>query len=191
VEAQRSRAGFATPSGVLLAELLRDKRQLAVGRLFRLLGLMRPLEDFDVIRSGLEADRAKERASARELLESLLPRERSQPLLQLCEGLAPRAADPDASRDGDPIGAAKGYADILQALARSGSRTLQAVALYHAGELGIERDGRGQPLGSDGSKEPSAESDMTLQDRALASLRDLSMRSARRTRPVLTALLTR
>lgn len=239
--AQADDPSRATLGGELLAELLRDKRELAVGRLFKLLGLMRPSEDFGVIEAGLVSDDRNERASAQELLESLLPRDRSRPLLALVRAsvtgpspgaagsAAPRAAsvpplgpasstssasasaaatpatsssasssaDPAAGVSAVPVdgaatgGLARAYADILQGICDSGSRTLQAVALYHAGELGLVTDSRGRALGAARTSGAGDERAASLQDHALGLLRDLSARSARRTRPVLTALLAR
>jgi AAA family ATP:ADP antiporter len=177
----------ATVGGELLVELLQDKRDLATGRLFTMLGLIYPNEDFRVIRSGLRSAAATDRASAMELIETLLSREVGSAILGLVmEGSADAllaVADPvrkDRRLD---------YASVVRALLQDESHSVKAVALYHAGEVGIELDTE-TIRGADSDADPDrGSSDLTLQDRGLAILRELSEQGARRTRPVVQALL--
>ncbi len=120
----------ATVGGSLLVDLLRDKRVLATGRLFRMLDLLHPREDFRAIQEGLRSASARDRASAAELVETLLAGNVAEALLDLVEGRrsrGPRAATP--------------YGELIERVQGHGSETLGAVALYHADELGLAVSG--------------------------------------------------
>jgi len=126
-----------TSGGRLLVDLLKDKRKLATSRIFLLLSLLHPSEDFRVIERGIRSDRPIERASGTELLEHLLPRETSATLLGLLAPGSPldrlRAADsPLASERID-------YLEAVEELTRDASQAVRAFALYHAGEIEFER----------------------------------------------------
>ena len=163
----------ATVGGELLTELLVGKRDLAAQRLFTMLGLLHPDEDFRAIREGAESGDENDRASAAELIETLLPRKAADGLLHLFS-----AATGDAELD---------YEAAVQWLMADGSLSVRAVALYHAGELGIEEaDGEGSAGSGDG--EVTEES---LQERALSLLRDLSGGSGRTVGPMARILAVR
>lgn len=163
----------ATLGGELLTELLVGKRDLAAQRLFSMLGLLYPEEDFRAIREGAESEDENERASAGELIETLLPRKAADGLLHLFS-----AASGDAELN---------YETAVQRLMADHSVSVRAVALYHAGELGVHE---GTGAGSAGSGESDAADD-SLQERALALLRDLSEGSARAVGPVARILTVR
>ena len=186
---QAERPERATVGGELLVELLQDKRDLATGRLFTMLGLIYPDEDFRVIRSGLRSVLPTDRASAMELIETLLSREVGSAILGLVmEGSADAllaVADPvrkDRRLD---------YASVVSALLQDESHSVRAVALYHAGEVGLELDPETIQRAESDADPVRGPSDLTLQDRGLAILRELSEQGARRTRPVVQALLAK
>jgi len=131
---QRETGRLATLGGELVVDLLRDKRELATGRLFLLLGLMHPDEDFRAIRAALEGERGTGRASAQELIETLLPREVAPSILRLVTGGRTPEATPDAV---DAAGRIAAYEAAIQTLLTDDSRTVRAVAMYHASEVGI------------------------------------------------------
>lgn len=191
---QSERSDLATVGGELLLELLQDKRELATGRLFTMLGLMNPSEDFRSIRSGLTSAAATDRASAVELIETVLSREIGTAILGLvmegsAEALLAMAAPDRKARRLD-------YESVVHALLGDESRSVQAVALYHAGEVGIDFDPESLlAVDMDGdidtSSSKTTSSTTMLQDRALVILRGMSERGTRRSRPIVHALLAR
>lgn len=137
----REQSETATVAGELLVDLMRDKRSLATGRLFMMLDLLHPREDFQLIRSGLIGEDKTDRASAQELVETLLDREVADALLALARGPSSRAASvvaTDARAEAGPAKAPITYSDLLGRLLTDASHTLRAVALYHAEELGYD-----------------------------------------------------
>lgn len=162
---QVHRPGYATVGGQLLVDLLDDKRELATGRLFMMLGLMYPDEDFSVIHDALTGDDPAERGSAAELVETLLPREISTPLLRQMQRRAElerraRAAEKDWKDE-------ESYLDVLRRARRDASRSVRAVALYHAGELDIALE-----TARDAGERGRGES-LSALERGLAAVRDL------------------
>ena len=122
-----------TPAGNLLRTLLGDKEAHAIGRLFKVLGLLHPRENFGHIHRALQGGRAKVRASSLELLENVLAPPLRERVLALVE------ARPDGERlaraGGKPW--TVGYADLLGLMLERGGE-LASLAAYHSAELGIE-----------------------------------------------------
>lgn len=128
-----------TPVGRLVGTLLRDRETHAMGRLFRLLGLLHPGESFERIQRGLHSKDARARASARELCENLVhPAAHRDALLCLIDDLADaeRLARLPASFRIPAITAD----ELLHEMIRRGGHRGQIVA-YHAGELGMKHEG--------------------------------------------------
>ena len=168
----KERPELATVGGELLVELLEDKRELAMGRIFSLLGLIHRREDFRAIQAGLQSSNANERASAEELIETLLTRDNGRTLLGLT--MMENAEEEFVLADSNHDGGALDYAAAVRVLLQDGSRSLRAVALYYAGEVGVHCDDQDVSLATrDDSLESSGEP-MRLQDRALAILRELT-----------------
>jgi ATP:ADP antiporter, AAA family len=124
-----------TPTGELLARLLRDKEAHAIERLFRLLGLAYRSEDVATIYRGLRSGRPDVRASSRELVEHLL----EQPLRAAVLGLIDDAPDLERLAQAGPFieRALPSYEQALIELLESAGRSLQSIAVYHIRELGL------------------------------------------------------
>jgi len=174
---QSSTPAYATLGGELVVDLLGDKRALATGRLFMLLGLLHPDEDFHSIKGALAAADGNGRASAQELVETLLPRDVTPQILRLMwggQGEILTQIEAGSSREG-----AARYEKAIASLLIDDSRTVRAVAMYHAVEVGIqledlaaeqflgERIDQGENRGSQ------------LQERAMAALRNARNHSRR------------
>ena len=123
-----------TPGHDLLSTLLRDKARNARGRLFRLLGLLYPTDDFGHIYRGLGGGREL-RATSMELIESIL----GEPLRSAVLGLADDGEDAirlaRAGRYHRPLGA--DYDSVLTILATGDSDSVRDVTYFHAAELGL------------------------------------------------------
>jgi hypothetical protein len=119
-----------TPLHGLLVDLLRDKQQHSVERVFRLLNLQMRNEDFLRIYRGLHSSRRESRAGSRELLENLVPAAVRRQLLDLIDD----ALDPGAVVVEDR---AMPYETVLREMIESQTESLSAVAAHHAAELGL------------------------------------------------------
>jgi ATP:ADP antiporter, AAA family len=130
-------ASRATAGGDLLDAILRDRERKAIERLFRLLGLAHPGEDWKRMYLGLESKDPVTRSSSRELLEHTL----KQPLRGAVLALVDDTPDADRLSEATPFHPPEpiAYEALLGVLLDSGSETLQCLAAYHVGELGLER----------------------------------------------------
>ena len=133
---QRATAGHS-----LIVMFLRDKERHAVERIFRLLGLIFRHEDLRSIHRGLTNADSNVRAGSRELLEDLL----DPPLRELVLGLVNDVADAHrlAELRPDLADASVDYESLL-ALLHQARQPLRSLAAYHAGELGLTVDARGE-----------------------------------------------
>jgi AAA family ATP:ADP antiporter len=125
----------ATAGHGLLAALLKDKEIHAVERLFRLLGLQYRGEDFRTMHRGLRNDNAKVRSDSRELLENLLDPPLREAVLALVDD-APaeqRLARAQAYYRASSLD----YEAVMGRLLEQPGETLQSLAAYHVGELGL------------------------------------------------------
>jgi AAA family ATP:ADP antiporter len=127
----------ATAGGELIDAILRDRQSKALERLFRLLGLVHPDEDWKRMFLGLASADPAARASSRELVEHIL----EQPLRGAVLGLVDDMPDAERFSSAEPLHhlAPLTYEALLGALLDSGSETLQCLAAYHVGELGLEQ----------------------------------------------------
>jgi len=118
----------------LLHDLLRDKEANTRGRLFRLLGLLHPSEDFGQIYRSLTLSK-QQRATSIELLESIL----REPVRNAVLGLIDDCADDLRLIRAGRYHRVKplGYAELLSQLAEGESDALRQVSRYHAAELGL------------------------------------------------------
>lgn len=155
----------------LLIEMLRDKQRLALQRIFRLLFLLHPEEDFRRIWQGLQSGYRTMRASSAELVENLLPHQHAEKILGLLSDGAP--ADRLAASGTEPYEGS--HAALLAELQEDRSDTLRGLATYHAAEMHSLEEVAG-PIERDTASE-------RLLERALALLERLPEASAPTLRP--------
>ena len=131
----REAVSRATPGHGLLVQLLRDKEEQAVERLFRLLALQHRSEDFKGIYRGLRSPDARARGSSRELLENVLRAPRRAAVLAVVEEAGDEVR---LARAGAAYAAqALGYEDVLALILERGGESLRCVAAHHVGEIGL------------------------------------------------------
>jgi hypothetical protein len=125
---------FKTPGYDLLHDLLRDKELNARGRLFRLLALLHPTEDFGQIYRGLGISK-EQRATSLELIESIL----REPLRSAVLGLVDDGADEQRLMRAGRYHRLRplGYRALLDYLSEGDSDAVNEVARFHAQELGF------------------------------------------------------
>ncbi len=126
----------ATPGQKVLVRVLRDKEQNAIERLFRLLTLAYPGEDFVQIYRGIRIGRKDTRASSMELIENAL----DEPLRRAVLGLVDDGDGAErllaSGRYHTPLGL--DYVPLLEHILKSTSRSLQDVTVFHVGELQLQ-----------------------------------------------------
>jgi hypothetical protein len=117
----------------LLEKLLHDKEEQAIERVFRLLALAYPTEDFIDIHRGLNSDKKDERATSVELVENIL----REPLRRAVLGLIDDIPDADrlASAGQYHTLLGLGYAELLGHFLESTSESVQDLTVFHIGEL--------------------------------------------------------
>jgi AAA family ATP:ADP antiporter len=124
-----------TPVQGLILSLLSHKEDLAVERLFRLLGLLHPFEDLRSMYRGVRSRNRALRSSSTELLENLLESPLRGAVLAVVEDL------PDAVRvqRSGPYFRRRGrdYDGTLRELLSRGGVGTRCLVAYHVGELGI------------------------------------------------------
>lgn len=125
----------ATDGHRLLCRLLADKQAHTVGRLFRLLGLAYPAEDFGHIYRGLRSNQRDVRDSGMELIEATL----RPPLRGAVLGLIDDVPDQERLAAAGPYHAAldPDYDALMAAMLRSTSEAVRLLAEYHVSELGL------------------------------------------------------
>ena len=137
-EAELSRAFKEDPTrmtsaSTLLLEFLEDKRHLAAERLFRLLYLLKPDENFRRIWGGLQARDVRTRDHSQELLDNLLPPSMGAAVLALVEHGSPAQLLASAGS-----GFAKRkltYEVLLFEISTDKSTALRGFATYHSAEI--------------------------------------------------------
>ena len=127
----------ATPGQRLLEKLLGDKERNAIERLFRLLALAYPVEDFVQIHRGLVTGRKDTRASSMELIENAL----EEPLRRAVLGLVDDGADEErlAAAGKFHTRLSLDYEALLEHLLKTASDSVQDVTAFHIGELRLVR----------------------------------------------------
>jgi AAA family ATP:ADP antiporter len=146
VRGQKEDPTRETTGGKLLIDLIRDKRELVNGRLFLLLALLFPSEDFREIEVGLRSESATRRASGVELLEHLLPSGIRSQIIGLVSRDAATVLQPLANTES--TNSLSNYEASLRALANDPSEAVQAFSMYHEGELSFdESSSLGRALG--------------------------------------------
>jgi hypothetical protein len=144
----------------LLTALLSDKESDAVDRVFRLLKVVDPAEDFDVLLAGLRSSDPRRRENGRELLAHVVSEPLRGGILALLGDGTPLARLRHAARFHDPAGRsrleralsddgtssrspeaplAQLQADLLGEMLLDPSEAIRAVARHVIGELGLAR----------------------------------------------------
>ncbi len=134
--AAREASSRSTPGHALLVDMLRDKRQNATARLFRLLALRWPKHPFlDILRS-IEASDRHARAGAIELMENILPAPLRLAVGGLVDDVDDEARQASGSAFHEPLEA--DYESLLEQLLDSSSEVVRDLAAYHVAELRLE-----------------------------------------------------
>ena len=122
-----------TDAHVLLCDLIRDMETNALERMFRVLGLLNPKEDFAIIYRGLKSDHRAVGSSSRELQESFLEPSLRRAVL----GLIDDAPDSIRLRCAEPFHtpADLPYPELLGRLLRTPGDSVKSLAAYHSAEL--------------------------------------------------------
>lgn len=123
-----------TPAYELLHDLLRDKETNARGRLFRLLSLLHPSEDFGQIYRSLSVSK-NHRATSMELIESILREPVRSAVLGLIDDCADELRLARAGKYHHPR--SLDYVNLLEQLSHGESDAVRQVARFHAAELGL------------------------------------------------------
>jgi ATP:ADP antiporter, AAA family len=123
-----------TDGHTLLVDLLRDKEQSTIGRVFRLLAVLFPQHQFGVIYRAIESGERLHRAGAVELTSNLL----SSPLREAVVGLVEEMDDEARLAVAGPFHEKlEGeYAALLRTLLASKSSIVRDVTAFHVAELG-------------------------------------------------------
>ncbi|RKZ18387.1 hypothetical protein DRQ53_00595 [bacterium] len=134
--AARANPDLDTLAHEVLVDALLHKERRATERLFRILSLIFPQEDFRRIHAGFNSEDERTRASSFELLEAIVPPPLNAALKAYMDDL------PDSARV--RAGAAYysprrwSYEEILSAFLREGSVGLRCIALYQIASLRLE-----------------------------------------------------
>lgn len=120
----------------VLVQAMQHKERRATERLFRLLGLLFPGEDFQQIHRGFESADPRERASSVELIEAIVP----PPLNAALVSYMDRMPDQIRVRRGHAYYTPRNwnYEEILDAFLREGSVGLRCITLYQIANLRLE-----------------------------------------------------
>jgi ATP/ADP translocase len=125
-------ADEATPASRLLRELLVEKRQLAIERVFRALGILHPRGSLRSVHDAITSADEARRAAAREILDDLVPIELRAPLLAVIADLPPALR---RARLGSLApGPFANHEAVLAALLAERSESLRCVAAHHVAE---------------------------------------------------------
>ena len=122
-------ADVSSESARLIGELLREKRDASIERVFRAVDILRPHTGLHSIHDAIQGSDEARRSAAHELVESLVPSELRSPLLALLDPLSP---DERRQRlDKLAVGPFDTYDASLIALLTDASDSLRCVAAYH------------------------------------------------------------
>jgi ATP:ADP antiporter, AAA family len=133
--AHAAEAAPAQATYEFLATVLLDKAKNATDRLFRLLDLVHPLEDFVLIYRGIVSGRRDARSSALELVSHEL----AEPLRGAVIGLVDELADEQRLRAGGAYApsVARDFESLLADLLDSTSESVREATVELVGELGL------------------------------------------------------
>jgi hypothetical protein len=127
-----------TRGGELLRTILLEKERNVFERIFRVLGLLHPEEDFELIYRGLTRRGRRARAQSRELLDYALKGDIRAALLALTDDVSDAqrlaAAEAATSFSSTP----PTYEHLLLTMLEDSSEAVQSVAAHHIAELGLK-----------------------------------------------------
>jgi len=126
-----------TPGHELLLSAIKGKEANTIERLFRLLALRYPAEDFHQIFSALHSDSSRARASGQELIAQILRPPLREAVLALVDDLNDEERLNQGRAFHTPLGF--DYEEQLDQMLDSSSETLQSMTVFHIGELGLRR----------------------------------------------------
>ena len=153
--------GARSPTAELLIYFLDEKEQLEIQRVFRLLHIVEPTQEFRIIYDGLRSSDAKARASSLELLAHVVPTPLREGILAMVDDVPPNERQAQATSFFDPPGRERVmevlaqledssseqdarralgliYADTLREMLREPSKALRSLVAYHVAELGLD-----------------------------------------------------
>jgi len=133
-----TRTELRTQALDLLQELLLVEHRNAIERVFRLMQLKYPREEFSRMYRALRSENATTRASARELLQHTVKPPEKEAILGLVDEIPEeeklahgvRYYSPEQSEKDNPV-------SVLQTLIARGSSTVQSIAEHYAREVGL------------------------------------------------------
>jgi ATP:ADP antiporter, AAA family len=131
--ADRLAVGDYRSSGTeLLGELLADKRRYAIEHVFRALHILRPRAGLRSVHDAITSSDADRRASAREIIEHLVPSQIRGPLLAVLDDLPPETR---RARLGElAAGPFPTYESFVAVLLADPSESLRCVVAHHVAE---------------------------------------------------------
>ncbi|MEM9193565.1 MAG: MFS transporter [Myxococcota bacterium] len=137
-QAHRDDPALETTGGTLLLVLLKEQERSLRQWLFRILGLINPGEDFELLYQGLRRSDRRARAQSRELLENAISGALRDAILAMVDDLPAgerlqRARAALGLSDRTPT-----YEERLLTMLEDRSETVQSIAAYHIAELGLE-----------------------------------------------------
>lgn len=133
----RGAATHCTPGHAALVQLLEDKEDNTIERLFRLVGLAYRTDDFAEIYRNLWSTKKDLRAASVELVEGLLDEPLRTAVLGLVDDILDAARRPAAGRYHTPIGLS--YEELLSLMLDSSSESVRDLTSFHLAELQATR----------------------------------------------------
>jgi hypothetical protein len=138
-QGRESEPARQTCGSELLLQLLKDKERLALQRIFRMLFLIQPEENFRDIWMGLQSTSRRDRASSIELLDNILGSQQRVIVGALVDsGSVPERLRKSGSNLAD---VRLEYSELLAQIEGDRSRVLSGLAMYHAGEIDVALPG--------------------------------------------------
>jgi len=134
-QGRESEPARQTCGSELLLQLLKDKERLALQRIFRMLFMIQPEENFRDIWMGLQSTSRRDRASSIELLDNILGAEQRVTVGALVGSGSVR--ERLGKSGSDLAGVRLEYSELLAQIEGDQSRVLSGLAMYHAGEIEV------------------------------------------------------
>jgi AAA family ATP:ADP antiporter len=138
-QGRESEPARQTCGSELLLQLLKDKERLALQRIFRMLFLIQPEENFRDIWMGLQSTSRRDRASSIELLDNILG---SEQRLTVGALVGSGSVGERLRKSGSNLADVRlEYSELLAQIEGEQSLVLSGLAMYHAGEIEVALSG--------------------------------------------------